>query len=194
MNIPTPEQIDLISKLLIESINELITFDQEIFHDKIKSIRGLSDDAKELNRKLHETTLNHSLAYYLENNIKKTIFDAQYKIDIEYNRYKRSEKRVTKFNGNNEEIIARPDIVIHTRKTDKDESKTLNNLLVIEAKKGKIIPLDIEKIKGFISDKKYFYLFGFTVSYCSDINNVIGRLYYSSTGTTITDIQLNVKI
>ncbi len=65
MNIPTPEQIDLISKLLIESINELITFDQEIFHDKIKSIRGLSDDAKELNRKLHETTLNHRLSYYL---------------------------------------------------------------------------------------------------------------------------------
>lgn len=80
---PTKQQIKSIKSILEKSIDQLIANDSDIF-DMEPSNMAPEEDA--LNRKLHEITINHRLAFYLEINIRKTKLKA-YKVDIEYNRF-----------------------------------------------------------------------------------------------------------
>ena len=168
---PTLEQTNLVTKLLYESINTLIVNDSDIFNIDIIMPQQISEDARILNRELHETAINHRLAYYLEQNMQDGPL-SEYSVDIEYNRFYGNAKLVKTVEGL---IAIRPDIVIHTRM-----NRNINpqHFLAIEAKKGEILLHDINKIKGLISDSHYNYLFGFTISYCSNNNYTIGSIYY----------------
>ena len=59
-----------------------------------------------------------------------------------------------------------------------DKTVPTQHFLVVEAKKELITEHDRNKIRGFISDDDYTYLFGLTISYCQDPNNVIATLFY----------------
>ncbi|MEI6316386.1 MAG: hypothetical protein WCO65_01505 [bacterium] len=184
MTIPTTEQIDGLTLILRNSIEELIDRDSDIFNVDLIEPEEISDDARILNRELHETCINHRLAYYLEKNIQNTELDV-YKVDIEYNRYYRNLKLLQTVNG---QLSVRPDIILHSRVNADIQPQ---HYLVVEAKKAHISRHDIIKVEGFITDDNYNYVFGFTISYCSDNQNILGILFYFD-GTEIARTQLNV--
>lgn len=93
-------------------------------------------------------------------------------VDIEYNRYYENPKMLDTIEGR---ITARPDIIVHSRM---NKDFPTQHFLVVEAKKDNISNHDINKIKGFINDDDYTYLFGLTISYCQNQNNVIGILFW----------------
>lgn len=93
-------------------------------------------------------------------------------VDIEYNRYYENPKMLDTIEGR---ITARPDIIVHSRM---NKDFPTQHFLVVEAKKDNISNHDINKIKGFINDDDYTYLFGLTISYCQNQNNVISILFY----------------
>nr|WP_321409584.1 hypothetical protein [uncultured Carboxylicivirga sp.] len=180
---PTIEQIYLIKTIIDNSLDSLILNDSEIFDIHMHEPRRISEDARVLNRELHETTINHRLAYYLENNIQKCEL-SYYKVDIEYNRFYENLKLLDTVEGIRS---VRPDILIHSRTNHEINPQ---HYLVIEAKKGTIIQHDINKINGFISDENYNYLFGLTVSYCSSDSHILANLYYFD-GEDIINEQIN---
>lgn len=180
---PTEEQIAFIKTLLTKSIDQLIEKDSNIFNIDIEMPQQISQDARLLNRELHETTINHRLAFYLEQNLQKTDLKV-YNVDIEYNRYYGNQKILNTVEG---QQSVRPDILIHSRINDQVEQQ---HYLVVEAKKAQITQHDINKILGFISDPNYFYLFGLTISYCLNETNVLANLYYFN-GTTILNEEIN---
>jgi hypothetical protein len=143
-----------------------------------------------LTRELHECSINHRFAYYIEELLGKSDWrNEKYKVDVEYNRYYLNEKGVHFRNGTYHRV--RPDILVHTRMQD---AVPIQHLLVIEAKKGEIPPFDVEKIEGFIWDGHYNYLFGLTVSYCLDIHNIQSTLYYYDGNEHPAQIQINRPI
>jgi len=180
---PTEEQILFIKRLVTTSLDQLIAKDSDIFNIGIEMPQQISPDARLLNRELHETTINHRLAFYLEQNIQETDLEF-YNVDIEYNRYYSIQKRLNTVEG---QLSVRPDILIHTRINDHVEQQ---HYLAVEAKKAEITPHDINKIEGFISDPNYLYLFGLTISYCINETNVLANLYYFN-GTTIVKEEIN---
>ena len=180
---PPDEQIERISEILEISIDELIANDSDIFNIDIVMPQQISPDARLLNRELHETTINHRLAFYIEKNIQETEFNF-YNVDIEYNRYYGNLKILETIEG---QLSVRPDILVHTRINDQVAQQ---HLLVLEAKKGSITGHDINKIKGFISDPNYNYLFGLTISYCRSETHVLADLYYYN-GAEIVSKQIS---
>lgn len=152
-------------------INLLIINDKSIFNYDEPIYHHLPNQEAILNRKLHETTINHRFAHYIENNLKETELENLF-VDIEYNRWYENPKMLDTEQGR---IEARPDIVVHSRM---DDFVPIQHYLVIEAKKGNISNHDLAKIKGFINDDNYSYLFGLTISYCSCQENVISTLFY----------------
>jgi hypothetical protein len=182
---PTDIQIEFIKKIFSDSLKQLIENDSDIFNMdlEIEMAHEVSENAKRLNRKLHETCISHRLAHYLENELVGTDYEDYY-VDIEYNRFYGNLKILNTVEG---QLLARPDIIIHSRV---DDTFDPHHLLVIEAKKEAISNHDINKIKGFISDDNYNYVFGLTVSYCSDENQIIANLYYFN-GTVIVHENIN---
>src|SRR5688500_8862079 len=102
----TVEEIDRISFILRHAIERLIQNDSDIFNIELIDPPQISEDAKILNRQLHEVAINHRLAYYLERYM-EAIDLSHYHVDIEYNRYYGNPKMVETVAGL-EEI--RPDI------------------------------------------------------------------------------------
>jgi len=110
--------------------------------------------------------VNHRLANHLEEEmipilrVKETIF-----VDIEFNREGVDFKN-TRIGG--EEKKVRPDIIIHNRKTGPEKL----NFLVVECKKQGAptaeIAEDRQKIRAWMEDEKYEYLFGLQVVYGKD--------------------------
>ena len=184
MIVPTQAQIDRVTNLLNASIQKLVEKDSNIFNIDFIMPQQISEDAAILNRELHETTINHRLAYYLERNIENTELSG-HSVDIEYNRFYGNPKQVIIVQ---ELVTVRPDIIIHGRI---NAQITPQHFLVVEAKKGLITDHDINKIKALISDDHYNYIFGFTISYCSNDEQVVGQLYYYN-GDEIISIELNV--
>ncbi|KFF18829.1 hypothetical protein [Flavobacterium hydatis] len=183
MQQPTEKQIEFIKTLLATSIDQLIVNDSDIFNLDIVMPQQISPDARILNRELHETTINHRLAFYLENNLMGTEYDF-YKVDIEYNRFYGNPKMLQTVDGIQ---AVRPDILIHARINDQVAQQ---HLLIVEAKKGRITDHDTNKVKGFISDRNYYYLFGLTISYCSSHTQVLANLYYFD-GNVMKNIPVN---
>ena len=178
---PTAIQIDFIKEIISNDLRQLIDNDSDIFNMdlEVEMAQEISENAKKLNRKLHETCISHRFAHYLENELDGTDYE-DYNVDIEYNRFYGNLKILNTIEG---QLSVRPDIIIHTRV---DNTSDPQHLLVVEAKKEAISNHDINKIRGFISDDNYNYVFGLTVSYCSNNTQIIATLYYFN-GTEIVN-------
>jgi len=107
-----------------------------------------------LNHDLHERTLTHKLAEYLQ-----PLFP-DWNVDCEYNRDGHDPKRVRlaarELQNEDEGSNVFPDIIIHRRGTND------HNILVIEAKKSRdrgegVDELDRQKVEAFIHDLRYQY-------------------------------------
>ena len=174
-------------ELIRNSLEKLAEKDKNILKQKMPKLGKSTEKEKLLNRELHETTLNHRLAFYIETElISKEILN--YFVDIEYNRNFSDAKRV-KISG--VKIPVRPDILIHKRMNVEKEENA--NLLVIEAKKHKTSKHDIDKVKAFINDLDYNYKFGLTISYAYNENEIKSILYYKSESNKIINEEINVK-
>jgi len=129
-------------------------------------------------RKLHEVCINHKLAIYLEKEILPIISDAnqKYFVDIEFNREGINKKKIIVRNG--EELVVRPDIIIHNRKSGQQK----RNFLIVECKKSGAQPSEIKdderKIRAFMENDKYKYSFGLQVVYGKD--GIKGTLFYKN--------------
>ena len=160
-----------LKKIITEAIEELVKRDDDIFKQKVPKLGKSTEKERKLNRELHETTLNHRFANYLEQGLLKTKnFD--YNVDIEYNRNFSDQKRVK---IGKIRIPVRPDILIHKRMRITENEP---HLLVVEAKKHKTTGFDISKVKAFMEDEKFLYKFGLTISYAYDPTKVKAVLYY----------------
>lgn len=166
---------DDIKTIIIASLTELFIKEKNIF-------TSTNNDKSYLCRKLHEVCINHRLAYYLENNIyrflNKHYFNNKSEliyVDIEFNKRGTEQKKVTISLSDNYVATKtiRPDIIVHNRK-DGDEKR---NILIVEAKKGKITKHDKWKVKRLITDVSYKYTYGLTVSYCQNDNFIEAYLY-----------------
>ena len=97
---------------------------------------------------VHEVTLTHRLALYLEEKIKKEFNTIKFNFDIEYNKNYEEPKRLVPG-----EDGKRPDIIIHRRGNND------YNLIIIELKKNKGIAdddSDDRKLKGATSGSHDF--------------------------------------
>lgn len=138
---------------------------------------------------LHEQTVSHRLAVYLENSLRKSsIFRKNnYSVDCEYNKNGKNLKIVACYNCHNGDCTVkdnnsfenikyvRPDIIVHKR-----GKNFPTNLLIIELKKGsnnntkkkekdkkKLIAFSCPSVKGNENDK-YQYQLGFYMEYSSE--------------------------
>lgn len=179
MKNPSEEQINIVISLMELSLKELLTQDLNILINELKNPISLNDEEKKLDRKLHEITINHRLAVYIEKYINSVMPD--FKVDLEYNRFYQNHKKVQTEEGL---IEARPDILVHKR-VNIDE---LQHFIAVECKKGKISEHDIIKIKGLISDENYNYLFGITISYSEILTDKKYTLYFFD-GNEIINIE-----
>ena len=122
----------------------------------VPSIRDLlAHDCGLLQKKLKEESINHRLAVYLENHLACIRTRVKLTVDVEYDKCIDVQKTM-RVDGDN--FIARPDILIHKRFTNK------HNLLALEAKKRSILLRDEQKLRGFL-DYDYHYRFGLMIAY-----------------------------
>lgn len=156
----TEEEKLNIENWITHSVNLLIEYDTDLLSPgripTLYKILGI----KELNRELHETAINHRLAYYLENLFGYYNING-YHCDIEYNRYTNQRKMVHSIQ-NNKSIEVRPDILVHKR-LRLDEQ--VPHLLIVEAKKHGIIKKDQNHVRDIMKDENYCYKFGLLISY-----------------------------
>ena len=73
---------ETIEHYIVESLKELVKRDSDIFKQKIPKLGNSTEKERKLNRDLHETTLNHRFAFYLENILIKNNF-LDYNVDID---------------------------------------------------------------------------------------------------------------
>lgn len=167
----TNNDIHIVKELIQNVVNCLRDNDSDIIElpDDCEIIE-YDEKQKQIERKLHEVCINHRVAVYLEDYVKLNI-NADYKVDIEYNRYYKN-KKVVRINETVKSV--RPDIIVHSRT---NRNVVPQHYLIIEAKKNESTPEDENKIRAFIQDKKYEYMFGLTVSY-KDLNTCTAKLFY----------------
>ena len=160
-----------IKRLIVSAIEKLVKNEDNIFKQNIPKLGKSTEKERSLNRELHETTLNHRFAFYLEIGLTE-LKVLNYNVDIEYNRNFTDRKKVK---IGLIRIPVRPDILIHKRINTEIST---SNLLVIEAKKHKNTQHDINKVKGFMEDLQYTYEYGLTISYAYDPKKVKAVLYF----------------
>lgn len=108
--------------------------------------------------KVHERSISHKFAEYLEMQF------PDWDIDCEYNKKGDATKKLLNIpacsqNNDYNEHSVYPDIIIHQRNTD-------NNLLVIEIKtSNKKSICDFEKLKQFTSDPEFKYSYGLFIRF-----------------------------
>lgn len=169
---------DRLHEKVTSAFSELINNDGVLFKCKI-------EDVPEDNpRKLHEVCINHKLANYLEDFIVPLLKDKddKYYVDIEFNKEGPNDKWL-EIDG--DLAPARPDIIIHNRKSGAEKL----NFLVVECKKKgsskKLLNHDHKKIQAFMNEDSYKYEFGLQVIYAKD--SVRGTLYYKVNETIETE-------
>jgi hypothetical protein len=148
--------------------------------------RIVYDGEREINRKLHETAINHRFAVYLERTIIR-VLPLNYSVDLEYNRYYYGYKRVNTAEGL---IKVRPDILVHSRT---NREVVPQHYMAIEAKKYAITDHDIVKIHGLMNDPRYRYLFGVTVSYCESEQDIHATLYFILEEPGVKELSIRVR-
>ncbi|NRA67515.1 MAG: hypothetical protein HRU19_23750 [Pseudobacteriovorax sp.] len=95
-----------------------------------------------LDLEVHEQTMTHRFAVYLEEVIVEDGYD--FHVDCEYNKDERHTKKL-----DSDDKSVRPDIIVHIR-------DSLANILAIEAKKGeKISAYDSYKLNGYLEKLNY---------------------------------------
>ena len=109
-----------------------------------------SNDSILIVNRAREETINHRLAYYLEQLLVNYNIN-EHNVDVEYDKSLRDPKRM-----NGERI--RPDITIHKRNSND------YNLLYIEAKKGYSTKKDKEKVRNSLQEP-YLYQYSLLLSY-----------------------------
>lgn len=163
---------DEIKEAVLRAFSTLRRDDGPLFECEIEEEFGYDS------RKLHEVCINHRLAIYLENEILPIIsVDGQkYFVDIEFNREGINKKKIIERNG--EELVVRPDIIIHNRKSGNRKK----NLLVVECKKNGVQPAELDddrkKIRAFMENHNYEYSFGLQVIYQENI--IRGTFFYKN--------------
>ena len=130
-----------------------------------------ANDSALITIEANERSITHKFAEHLQKEF------PDWKVDCEYNRDGSVPKRLSKVAaklekepikaGDNKGKTVYPDIIVHKRK---DERKTKNNLLVIEAKKstGGIDAIDKEKLEAFtlaLSGQGLNYRFGLWINF-----------------------------
>ena len=168
-------------RLIKEALEKLVENDSDTFNLGLPKLGQSTEKERRFNRELHETTLNHRLALYLELGLWKENI-TEYNIDIEYNRNFSDQKRVK---IGKIRIPVRPDILIHKRMKINEKNP---HLLVVEAKKHKISNHDLNKIKGFMTDPRYLYEYGLTVSYAYNPRIVLATFYYKENISLRTEL------
>ncbi|MBI5666097.1 MAG: hypothetical protein HZC49_13570 [Nitrospirae bacterium] len=154
------DEIENVKNWIVASLQRLIVKDGDLLKSAsiptLHKLRGKRD----LNRELHETTINHRLACHLEYLMEKYGI-CGYHVDIEYNRYINNEKMVLSLETD-EPIKVRPDIIVHkrTRLYEPDP-----HFLVVEAKKRRLNDKDRNHVKDIMHDENYRYRYGMLISY-----------------------------
>jgi hypothetical protein len=133
---------------ILEALQDLIDEDIDIIKNATK-----------------EECINHKFAQYLERRLNEAKIPFG-KVDIEYNKYKEGEKKMT--NGR----TIRPDVIVHERR-----SGNKDNLIVIEAKKGYSSAHDVKKVTDLVDSSKYKYKLGVLVSYLPDKEYIKVKFY-----------------
>lgn len=72
---PTEDEIAAVERIVNASLGMLVARDRDLFYMQLIDPPMISPDARVLNRELHETTINHRFATYIEQNIKDTVMD-----------------------------------------------------------------------------------------------------------------------
>lgn len=163
----TEHEIFKVKEWITLSIEQLIQRDNKLLNpSKIKSAFRI-EGQKDLNREVHETTINHRLARYLEDYLVQYGFE-EYHCDIEYNRYINNRKMVFSLKTH-QQIEVRPDIIIHKRERI---DEPIPHLLVIEAKKYSTTDKDRNHIHDLMWDNNYQYKYGLLISYY-EVNETI---------------------
>lgn len=161
-----------IKQAVLRAFSRLKREDGSLFDCEIEEDFGYDS------RKLHEVCINHKLAIYLEDEILPIISgaDQKYFVDIEFNREGINKKKIIVCNV--EELVVRPDIIIHNRKSGEQKK----NFLIVECKKNGAqlseIDDDRKKIRAFMENDKYKYSFGLQVVYRKD--EIKGTLFYKN--------------
>jgi hypothetical protein len=160
----TSAEFENVKNWIVASLQILIQKDGDLLEpESIPSLYKL-EDQKDLNRELHETTINHRLAFHLEYLIEKYGI-CGYHVDIEYNRYINNLKKVQSLETGKLIEEVRPDIIVHKR-TRLGELEP--HFLVVEAKKRKLKDKDCNHVKDIMHDKNYRYKYGMLISYYDD--------------------------
>ncbi len=163
----SPEEKTNIINWIRHSIIQLIERDSDLLSpERIHTNFGI-EGQNELNREVHETSINHRLARYVEDS-QGQFRIVDYSTDIEYNRFINQRKMVRSIEtGRHVEV--RPDILVHKR-TRLDEP--LPHLLVVEAKKKSLNDKDRNHVYDIMMDENYRYKFGLLISYYESETNI----------------------
>ena len=156
----TSEEKENMMNWINTSINLFIERDPDMLSPNSIQTNIKIENQKELNRELHEITINHRLALYLENKMDDFGFSS-YNCDIEYNRFINQKKMVVSIKTGTP-IEVRPDIIVHKRTRIHE---LIPHLLVVEAKKNSNNKKDRNHIRDIMSDFNYQYKFGLLISY-----------------------------
>lgn len=139
------------------------TIPRESIEEKVKiAVQILfKNDVYLLKNNVHERSITHKLAEYLQ------ILFPDLNVDCEYNKKGDASEILSKImrikdkNNNEKECSVYPDIIIHERHTK-------NNLLIIEVKKkisNQKKEWDIKKLQFFTSLQDYHYSFGLFIEF-----------------------------
>jgi len=188
--------LSTVRNAVLKSLAELVHRDNHLFGAQANEddLENPEFPAIKTRRKLHEVSINHRLALYLEKNILPLIRNSGRQdpvfVDIEFNRKGCGLKGWVK---NGKFIEVRPDIIIHDRKDAKEKF----NFLVVECKKSPASKLklkrDLNKIRDFIQDKNYDYQFGLQVVYGSGSIKEI-TLCFNDAGVAKSDKQIRSEL
>ena len=125
----------------------------------------IEKDSDLIERQVHENSINHRFAIYLENHLPinyKT--EKNLSVDVEYNRNHINPKYIYQ---NDRKQSIRPDILIHERNSND------NNFLFIEAKRKTISPEDLIKLKAVLDQNSvYKYDYSLSIEYSSEIMSI----------------------
>jgi hypothetical protein len=182
---PTPEELKQIEWIMTWSLTMLVKNDASLFIANEEEERIVYGGENELNRKLHEISINHRFSVYLEHAIRHSKLP-RYSVDLEYNRYHYSRKMARTPRGI---LEVRPDIIVHSRT---DRSVTPQHYLVIEAKKYLITDHDHEKIHALMLDDRYQYVFGATVSYCECTRCIHAEVFFLDDVEGMKSFRVNI--
>jgi len=146
----------------------------------------LETDGELVKRRVKEESLNHRLAVYIENFVKRSCAYSYLSVDIEYNKNYSQEKAIEGPDGDKQFI--RPDILVHERNTN------FNNKIAIECKldymnnhtKRKLTelkkkPYSYEHCIGIVYKPEMSYLFVYIATEVEVTKHVISKSDFMKT-------------